>query len=402
MELRNAVIVDAIRTPLGKYGGVLAPVRPDDLIALLLKEMVKRNNLDYNEIEDVIIGCANQAGEDSRNVARMAIIIAGFPFEVPGQTVNRLCGSALQTIINAAMEIQTGHGDVFLAGGVENMSRGAFSFMKPEQAFPFGNITVYDTSIGWRYPNPKILDRVKPLNMGETAEVLYEKHKVPREEQDKFAVRSHLKAAEAWKNGKFNDEVIPVSIPQKKGEPIIVAKDEGPREDTTLEKMAKLKPAFKKDGIITAGNSCQLSDGAALALLMSEEKAKQLKIKPYFRILSHAVAGVHPDLMGMGPVYAVPKALKRAGLTLQDIDLIEINEAFAVQVLACLNELNIPIDKINPNGGAISLGHPLGCTGARIVATLIHEMKRQNYHYGLATLCVGIGQGTAMVVEKID
>ena len=400
--MKNAVIVDGIRTPLGKYGGLLSKIRPDDMIALLLKEMVKRHNLNYEEIEDVIIGCANQAGEDSRNVARMAVIIAGFPFEVPGQTVNRLCGSSMQAIINSAGMIQTGNGEVFLAGGVESMSRGPFVFLKPERAFPYGSFKVYDSTIGWRFENPKILERIRPLSMGETAEVIYEKYKIPREEQDRFAYESHMKAIKAWKEGKFKDEVIPVEVPQRKGPPLIVEKDEGPREDTSLEKLAKLRPVFKEGGTVTAGNSCPLSDGAALVLVMEEEKAKKMGYKTYFRIVSHAIAGIHPDLMGLGPVRAVPKALKKAGLKIEDIDIIEINEAFAVQVLACLKELGIPEEKINPNGGAIALGHPLGCSGARIVTTLIHEMKRRDVKYGLATMCIGLGQGIAIVVEKVN
>ncbi len=400
--MHTPVIVDAIRTPLGKYGGVLSRVRPDDMMAHLLKAIVERNNVRVTDIEDVIVGCANQAGEDSRNIARMAALIAGFPYEIPGQTINRLCGSSMQAVINACLEIQTGNGDLFLAGGAESMSRGPYVMAKAEQPYPFGSLTVYDSTIGWRFNNPKLMERIRPLSMGDTAEVLFESHQIPREEQDRYAVQSHHKAAKSYRDGKFKNEIIPITTFSKKSEAILTDRDEGPREDASLEKLSQLKPAFKKNGVITAGNSCPLSDGAALTLIMSEQKAQACGFKSYFKLIAHAVTGVHPDLMGMGPVRATQKALIRAGLTVNDLDLVEINEAFAVQVLACLRELKITESKVNQNGGAIALGHPLGCSGARIITTLIHEMKRSGGRIGLATMCVGLGQGIAVIVEQVN
>ncbi|MHA2609952.1 MAG: thiolase family protein [bacterium JZ-2024 1] len=399
--MRQAVIVDGVRTPMGKHGGSLSLVRPDDLSALVIREIVRRTGIEPKDVEDVIFGCANQAGEDNRNVARMALLLADFPPEVPGQTVNRLCGSSLQAIITACQAIQTGNGEVYIAGGVESMSRAPFVFAKPEKPFPWGNITVYDSTLGWRFVNPRMTQKYRPLSMGETAECLNEQFRIPREEQDVFALRSHQRAVQAWKSGIFSEEVVPVEVPQKKGPPIRVEKDEGPREDTSLEKLSQLPPVFKENGTITAGNSSPLSDGAAAVLIMEEERAKKMGFKPYFRLVASAVAGVHPDYMGLGPVPATRKALQRANLSLTDIDLVEINEAFAVQVLACCRELNLPLEKINPNGGAIALGHPLGCSGARIVTTLIHEMRRKNYRFGLTTMCIGVGQGIAAIWEKV-
>ncbi len=399
--MRQAVIVDGVRTPLGKYGGVLALVRPDDLSAQVLQAIVQRTGIEPSEVEDVLFGCANQAGEDNRNVARMAVLLAAFPSEIPGQTINRLCGSSLQAIISACLAVQTGNGEVFIAGGVESMSRAPFVFPKPEAAFPWGSFTVYDTTIGWRFTNPKMAEKYRPLSMGETAECVNEQYQISREEQDTFALQSHQRAVQAWKSGIFSQEVVPVQVTQKKGPPVIVERDEGPREDTNMEKLSRLPPVFKEGGTVTAGNSSSLSDGAAAVLIMEEERARKMGFKSLFRLVSHAVVGVHPDYMGLGPVPATRKALQRAGLTLKDIEAVEINEAFAAQVLACCRELELSPEKINPNGGAIALGHPLGCSGARIVTTLIHEMKRKSYHYGLSTMCIGVGQGIAAIWEQI-
>lgn len=397
----SAVIVDAIRTPMGKYGGVLSSVRPDDLLANLLKTIMERNpKVDVNAITDIIAGCANQAGEDSRNVARMAAIIAGFPFEITGQTVNRLCGSSMQAVMTAATTIQSGWAEFILAGGVESMSRGPIAMPKPDKAFPFGSIPTYDTSLGWRFPNPKIEARVRPLSMGETAEEIYAKHKVPREEQDRYAAQSHQRAIAAWKDGKCSDFVIPVPVPVKGGTNMI-DRDESPRADTTVETLSKLRPAFKKDGTVTAGNSCPMSDGASMTLMMSESKARDLGYSSWFKIRSAAVSGIHPDVMGLGPVEASRKAIALSGLAWKDIGLIEINEAFAVQALACIRELELDEARVNVNGGAIALGHPLGCSGARIIGTLAHEMRRRDIQFGLATMCIGVGQGIATVWEKV-
>jgi acetyl-CoA acyltransferase len=396
-----AVLVDAIRTPMGKYGGSLSGVRPDDLLAEQLKVMMERNpSVDVNAIADVIIGCANQAGEDCRNVARMAAIIAGFPFEIPGQTVNRLCGSSMQAVVTAVTTIQNGWGEFILAGGVESMSRGPIAMPKADKAFPFGSIPTYDTSLGWRFPNPKIEARVRPLNMGETAEEIYSKHKIPREEQDRFAVQSHQRAVNAWKEGKFSNYVIPVSIPGKGGV-TMVDRDDSPRADSTTESLGKLRPAFKKDGTVTAGNSCPMSDGASMTLLMTEAKARELGYKTWFRLRGAASSGIHPDIMGLGPVEASRKALAYAGLTWKDMGLVELNEAFAVQALACVREMGIGEENLNVNGGAIALGHPLGCSGARIIGTLTREMQLRDVQYGLATMCIGVGEGIATVWEKI-
>ncbi|MBL7961254.1 thiolase family protein [bacterium] len=397
----TAVLVDAIRTPMGKYGGVLSAIRPDDMVAELIKTILERNpKVDVNAVADIIIGCANQAGEDSRNVARMAAIIAGLPFEIPGQTVNRLCGSSMQAIITAVTTIQSGWGEVFLAGGVESMSRGPYAIPKPDKAFPFGSLPTYDTSLGWRFPNPKIEARVRPLNMGETAEEIYTKHKIPREEQDRYAVQSHQRAIAARKEGKFSEYMIPVLLSTKSGSTTI-DRDEGPREDTSIESLNKLRPAFRKDGTVTAGNSCPMSDGASMTLLMTEDKARDLGYTSFFRLCGAAVSGLHPDIMGLGPVEASRKALALTGLTWKDIGLIEINEAFAVQALACFRELELDEVRVNVNGGAIALGHPLGCSGARIVGTLVHEMRRRDIQYGLATMCIGVGQGIATVWQKV-
>ena len=402
--MTDAVIVDAIRTPVGALGGLLASVRPDDLAALVIRDIVQRNRLDPALIEEVFFGCANQAGEDNRNVARMAALLAGLPVEVAGVTVNRLCASGLNAINQAARAIKLGEGDVYLAGGVESMSRAPYSIPKAEAGFSFGNLTAWDTAFGWRYPNPLMKEKYGTESMGETAEnIAAERPHITREKQDAFALRSHRCAVEAIDSGRFAQEIVPVTIPQKKGETKIVDTDERPRRDTTLESLSKLKPAFKKEGgTVTAGNSSGLNDGAAALLLMSEEKAKNLGLKPLARIVGSASAGVPPRVMGYGPVPATRKALDRAGLQLKDIGLVELNEAFAVQALAVMEDLDLDPEIVNVNGGAIAIGHPLGCSGARLVTTLVHEMRlRGDVKYGLATLCVGVGQGEATIVEYL-
>jgi 3-oxoadipyl-CoA thiolase len=403
------VIIDAIRTPIGALGGALAAVRADDLAAHVIKTIVERNKLDPALVEEVYFGCANQAGEDNRNVARMAALLAGLPVEVAGVTFNRLCASGLNAVNQAARAIKAGEGDVFIAGGVESMSRAPYSLPKAETGFPFGNLTAYDTALGWRYPNPKMKEMYGTEQMGETAEnIAGMKPHITREMQDEFALRSHRCAIEAIDSGKFAEEIVPVSIPQRKGDPVLVDTDERPRRDTSLQSLAKLRPAFKKEGgTVTAGNSSGLNDGAAALLIMEEERATALGLKPMARILASAAAGVPPRIMGIGPVSATRKALQRAGLDLEDIRLVELNEAFAVQSLAVIEDLGLDPEIVNVNGGAIALGHPLGCSGARILTTLLYEMKRRapgekRPYYGLATLCVGVGQGEATIVEWID
>jgi 3-oxoadipyl-CoA thiolase len=400
--MHPALIVQAIRTPIGKHGGALKDVRPDDLAAQVICEVVKRSGIDPSMVEEVHFGCANQAGEDNRNIARMATLLSGLPDSVAAQTVNRLCASGLAAVNNAARAIKAGEGDVFVAGGVESMTRAPWSMPKAEGPFPTGNVTVYDTSLGWRYPNPK-MQAIFPLEaMGETAENIYELEKVfTREQQDAFALASHQRAVAATESGRFAEEIVPVSVPQRKGDPVLVAKDEQPRKDTSLEKLAALKPAFRKGGTVTAGNASSLNDGAAAILLMSEAKARALGQKPMARILAGAAAGVNPRVMGLGPVPAVRKALQRAGLTIEDIGLVELNEAFAVQALAVMKDLGLSHEITNVNGGAIALGHPLGCSGARILTTLVYEMQRRKVRYGIATLCVGVGQGEACIVELL-
>ena len=402
--MTDVVIVDAIRTPIGALGGVLAPLRPDDMAALVIREIVQRNRLDPALVEEVILGCANQAGEDNRNVARMAALLAGLPVEVAGVTVNRLCASGLNAINQAGRAIKAGEGDVYIAGGVESMSRAPYSIPKAEAGFTFGNLTAWDTALGWRYPNPVMKAMHGTDSMGETAEnIAQERPHITREKQDMFSVRSHQRAIAATDSGRFKQEILSVPVPQKKGDPKIVDTDERPRRDTTMDSLAKLKPAFAKEGgTVTAGNSSGLNDGASALLLMSAEKAKALNLKPLARIVSSAVAGVPPRLMGYGPVPATRKVLQRAGLQMKDIGLIELNEAFAVQSLAVMEDLEVDPEIVNVNGGAIAIGHPLGSSGARLVTTLVHEMKlRGNVKYGLATLCVGVGQGEATVIEFV-
>jgi 3-oxoadipyl-CoA thiolase len=410
--MTDAVIIDAIRTPIGALGGGLAPVRPDDLAALVIRTLVERNHIDPSTIEEVYLGCANQAGEDNRNVARMAALLAGLPVEVAGVTFNRLCASGLNAVNQAARAIKVGEGDIFIAGGVENMSRAPYSIPKADQPYAFGNLTAWDTALGWRYPNPKMQEMHGTDSMGETAENIAEMMPdITRELQDAFACQSHQRAIAAIDSGKFAEEIVPVPVPQRKGELILMKTDERPRRDTNLESLSRLRPAFRKNGTVTAGNSSGLNDGAAGLVLMSAEKARTLGCKPLARILASAAGGVKPCTMGLGPVPATRKALERAGLGIDDISLVELNEAFAVQSLAVMKELGLRPEITNVNGGAIALGHPLGCSGARILTTLLHEMRRRaptekqahpgKPFYGLATLCVGVGQGEATIVEWI-
>lgn len=397
----KALIIDAVRTPIGRYGGVLAKVRPDDLAALVIRALLERTGMDPALIEDVYLGAANQAGEDNRNVARMAALLAGLPDSVPGATVNRLCASGLEAINIATRMIEAGHGDVFIAGGAESMSRAPFVFAKAESPFS-RDVAVYDTTIGWRFTNPKLATKHHPYSMGETAENVARQYKIGREEQDRFAFESQMKCKAAMEGGRFKEEIVPVPVPQKKGDPLLIDRDEHPRPDTSLASLAKLPPAFVKDGTVTAGNSSGLNDGAAALLLVEADTAKRLNLKPLARVGASATAGVDPGCMGLGPIPATRKALHRAGLTMDDIDLIELNEAFAAQAIPCIRELGIDEARVNPNGGAIALGHPLGCSGARLVTTLVHEMWRRNLRRGIATMCVGVGQGVAMLFDRTD
>ena len=400
--MQVAYIVDAVRTPIGRYGGALSTVRPDDMLAHLIKALMKRNaTLDPNVIEDLIAGAANQAGEDNRNVARMAALLAGLPVTVAGNTVNRLCASGLQSIIDASRAIKSGDGVAYLAGGVESMTRAPFVMAKAEQAFS-RTPEIYDTTIGWRFTNGALSKLHYPYSMGETAENVAKKWNITREMQDEFAYNSQLKYQEAAKAGKFNNEIVPVHIPQKKGEPTVFAIDEHPRL-SSIEKLGELKPAFvKESGSVTAGNSSGINDGAAVSLMVDEETLKRFNLKPIARVVSTAIAGVDPAYMGMGPVPATQKALKRAGLKASDLDLIELNEAFASQAVACAQDLGLDPARINVNGGSIAIGHPLGASGTRITATLLHEMqKRDNVRYGLASMCIGVGQGAAIIYEKL-
>lgn len=397
--MKEAFIIDAVRTPIGKYGGALSSIRPDDLAALVIKAVLDRNpKIEVNEIEDVIFGAANQAGEDNRNVARMAALLAGLPVETAGVTVNRLCASGLQAIMDASRAIMLGEGDVYIAGGVESMSRAPWVMKKPEAAFD-RNPEVWDTSIGWRFPNPRLSGMYYPYAMGETAENVQEQYNISREDQDAFAHHTQEKYQQAHGAGKFMDELIPVSIPQRKGAPVTFDKDEHPRLSSP-EKLASLKPAFRKGGSVTAGNSSGVNDGASALIIASGEYVKKHGLDPMARVVSMGVAGVIPDCMGLGPVPATNKALKRAGLKVGDLGLVEMNEAFAVQALACIKDLGLDSGIINVNGGAIALGHPLGCSGARITTTLLHEMQKRGSRYGLATMCVGVGQGAAVIYEK--
>ena len=396
--MKNAYIIDAIRTPIGRFGGKLATVSPDDLLAHVLKELVKRNpNIDVNAIEDVIAGAANQAGEDNRDVARMAVLLAGLPTTVGGITVNRLCASGLQAIMDASRAIMCGDGEMYIASGVESMTRAPFVMAKSESAFS-RNVEVFDTSLGWRFINKKLAEKYHPFNMGETAENVAEKYTISREDQDDFAMYSQQKYQAALVAGKWQEEIVPIEILDNK-QSFLFDTDEHPRL-TTLDKLATLKPAFKKDGTVTAGNSSGINDGAAAVLLANENAVKKYGLKPMAKVKAMAVAGVDPSIMGIGPIPAVRKVLQRAGLTMDDIDLVELNEAFASQSLACMRELKMDPEKVNVNGGSIAIGHPLGCSGVRISTTLLYEMQRRNVRYGLATMCVGVGQGAAVIFER--
>lgn len=399
--MKTAYIVDILRTPVGKFGGTLASVRPDDMAAFVIKKLIERNpSLDVKLIEDVIFGAANQAGEDNRNVARMAALMAGLPIETGGVTVNRLCASGLQSIMDASRALMLGEGDAYIAGGVESMTRAPFVTAKQEAAFGRA-VETYDTTIGWRFINPKLSALYHPYSMGETAENVAEQWKVSREAQDQFALSSQQKYQAAHEEGKFANEIVPFNVPQRKADDIIFDKDEHPRL-SSLEKLATLQPAFKKGGSVTAGNSSGINDGAAACLIVNEETLKKFNLTPIARVASMAIAGVTPECMGVGPIPATQKALKRAGLSYNDLDLIELNEAFAAQSIACMNDLGFDPEKVNVNGGSIAIGHPLGASGTRISATLIHEMqKRPNAKYGLATMCIGVGQGAAIIYEKL-
>ena len=403
--LREAWIVEAVRTPIGRYGGALAAVRPDDLAALVIRAVVDRSGVDPALIEDVILGCANQAGEDNRNVARMSALLAGLPVEVAGQTVNRLCGSGLQAINAAAHAIGAGDGDVFIAGGVESMTRAPYVMGKADAAWDRGARELQDTTLGWRFINPELSKLHYPYTMGETAENVVERYgdrlDVTRERQDAFALRSHQRAVAAIEAGVFDDQLVPVTIPQKKGDPVVVSRDEHPRADTSMEALARLRAAFREGGSVTAGNSSGINDGASATLVVEAERARSLGLQPLARVVSTAVAGVDPAIMGVGPVPASRKALARAGITVGDLDLVEINEAFASQSVVCMDELGLDPETVNVNGGAIALGHPLGASGARLVTMLVHELARRGGRYGLATMCIGVGQGIAVILERV-
>jgi 3-oxoadipyl-CoA thiolase len=398
----EALIIEAVRTPMGRYRGALAGVRPDDLGARVISAAVERTGLEPGEVADVYWGAANQAGEDNRDAARMCALLAGLPVEVPGVTVNRLCASGLEAINQASRALRLDEGDLYLAGGCESMSRAPWVVPKPETGLPRGPQTMHDTALGWRLINPRMAERYSTESMGETAENVAERHGISRDDQDAYALRSHERAVAAAREGRFDDEIVPVDAPAPggRGQPVTVTADEGPRADTTLERLAALRPAFREGGTVTAGNASTLNDGAACVVLAGAERAWALGREPLGRIVASGVAGVDPAVMGMGPVPAIRRALDAAGLGLDEIDLIEINEAFAAQVLACARELGIDEDRLNVNGGAIALGHPLGCSGARLVTTLVRELRRRNARFGIAALCVGVGQGVATVIEN--
>ncbi|MEA2546521.1 MAG: hypothetical protein QOI09_1794 [Chloroflexota bacterium] len=400
--IRDAWIVEAARTPIGRYGGALASVRSDDLAAAAIRAVVDRSGIDPGLIEDVILGCANQAGEDNRNVARMALLLAGLPVEIGGLTVNRLCGSGLQAINSAAHAIAVGDGDVFIGGGVESMTRAPYVMAKPEAAFDRGDREMFDSTLGWRFVNQAFAALHYPYSMGETAENVADRWSVDREAQDAFALASQQKAIAAIEAGRFDDQIVPITVPSKKGEPVTVSRDEPPRADTSAEALARLRPAFREGGSVTAGNSSGINDGASAVLVIEAERARSLGLRPLARLVSTAVAGVDPAIMGYGPVPATRKALQRAGIEAGDLDLIELNEAFASQSIVCINELGLNPARVNVNGGAIALGHPLGMSGSRLITMLTHELRRTGGRYGLATMCIGVGQGIATVVERID
>ena len=400
--LREAWIIEAVRTPIGRYGGALAGVRPDDLAATVLEAVVARSGIDAAIVDDVILGCANQAGEDNRNVARMALLLAGFPVEVAGQTVNRLCGSGLQAVASAAQAIAVGDADVIIAGGVESMSRAPLVTLKPETGFERGNHELVDTTIGWRFVNPKLDAKYPTISLGETAERVASTWKVSREEQDAFALESQRRAAAAAKSGVHAEEIVPVRIPQRKGDALLIDKDEHPRPETDAASLAKLRPAFTEGGSVTAGNASGINDGAAALLVMEAGRARALGLKPLARIVATSVAGVDPSVMGIGPIPAITKLLTRTGLSAKQIDRVELNEAFASQAVACIRELGLNPATTNIHGGAIALGHPLGASGARMLVTLTKELRRSGGRYGVASMCVGVGQGIAMLVERVE
>lgn len=398
--MKTAVILDAVRTPIGKFRGGLSSVRPDDLAAIPIKGLLERNDIDPASIDDIYFGCTNQGGEDNRDIARMAGILAGLPYSVPGVTVNRLCASGLEAFNQACRAVAVGDGELFIAGGVESMTRAPLAMAKPGVAYPIGHQTVYDTTLGWRFPNPK-METLFPLEaLGGTAENIAERWPVSREDQDVFAFESHQKALAAQAAGRFDGEIVPVTVPQRKGDPIVIAADEGPRADTSVEKLARLRPVFRKGGSVTAGNCSSLNDGSCALLVASEDYATRHGLEPLARFVGSAVVGVDPEVMGVGPVPATRKVLRKTGLSLQDLGLVELNEAFAVQSLHCVRELELDPSIVNVNGGAIALGHPLGCSGARILTTLVHEMKRRGVAHGLASLCVGVGQGVSTIVAR--
>ena len=397
--MREAWIVDAVRTPIGRHGGALAPVRPDDLAAVTIRALLDRNPFPAERLDDVIFGCTNQAGEDNRNVARMALLRADLPVKVPGQTVNRLCGSGLQAVASAFHAIRAGEGDAFIAGGVESMSRAPFVMLKPERGYTRGAPEVADTVLGWRFANPQLPDEWT-IGLGQTAEVVAGEFGVTREEQDAFAAASQARAAAAIEAGRFDAEIVPVTIPQRRGEAVVVTRDEHPRPGTTAAALARLRPVFARDGTVTAGNSSGINDGAAALLVVEAEVARAHGLEPMAAIRGAAVAGVEPHRMGIGPVPATQRCLARLGIAARDLDLVELNEAFAAQAIPCIRELGLDPARVNVNGGAIALGHPVGCSGARILATLVHEMARRDAGLGLATMCIGVGQGIAAVVER--
>ncbi len=401
-QLREAWIIEAVRTPVGRYGGALAGVRPDDLGAAVIQAVVDRSGIDPALIEDVILGCANQAGEDNRNVARMALLLAGLPVEVGGLTVNRLCGSGLQAINSAAHAIAVGDGDVFIGGGVESMTRAPYVMAKANTAWDRGPRELQDTTLGWRFLNPKLAELHYPYSMGETAENVAERWEVGRDLQDAFALASQQKAVAAIEAGRFDSQIVPIPVPQRKGDPVLVARDEHPRADTSAEALARLRPAFREGGTVTAGNASGINDGASAVLLVEADRARQLGLRPMARVVATAVAGVDPAVMGIGPIPATRKALERAGITVDDLDLVELNEAFASQSIVCVNELRLDPDKVNVNGGAIALGHPLGMSGGRLITMLAHELRRTGGRYGLATMCIGVGQGIATIIERVE
>lgn len=405
--MHDVVIVGALRSPIGALGGSLASVRPDDLAAHVIRALVDHAGLNAALIEEVYLGCANQAGEDNRNIARMSALLAGFPEQVAGVTVNRLCASGLAAINMAARAVRCGEGDIFIAGGVESMSRAPYSLPKADQGYPFGNLTAWDTALGWRYPNPRLVEMGHTDTLGETAEKIADEYGITRQEQDQYACESHRRAIAAMDAGIFAAEIVPIPVAQRKGDAVLVRQDERPRRDTTMEALGRLKPAFRPNGTVTAGNSSGMNDGAAALLVMSAPRARQLGLKPLARIITSAAAGVAPRIMGLGPVPAIHKALQRAGLAISDMGLVELNEAFAVQTLAVMRQTGIAQHITNVNGGAIALGHPLGCSGARIMTTLLYEMGRRSSSaarpfYGLAAMCVGVGQGEATIIEYLD